>query len=587
LRHISTLFAAALVLAACQHQVTQSGADTGRAQPEAQTQTVAPAAKAPATAKQHMVAAANPLSARAGLDILHAGGSAVDAAIATQLALNVVEPQSSGIGGGGFMMHFAAASGEIDAFDGRETAPASATPDMFQNADGKRMKFFEAVPGGKSVGVPGLVHMMALAHKKHGKLPWARLFEPAIRLAETGFPVSPRLHQLISRDKLIDKFPSTSAYFKPGGSPLPVGKILINKPLAETFKKIATGGADAFYKGEIAEKIVRTIAGAAVNPGGTNRIDLAGYRSKRREPVCGAYRGHLVCGMPPPTSGGVAVIQILGILNRFDMASVLPGSVEAAHLIAEASRLAFADRNLYLADPDFIGVPVSRLIDPGYLAERAKLISPEKSLGKAEPGKVSDEASSMFAPDDVLKGLSTSHLVVVDRNGNTVSMTSSIENAFGSRLMAGGFLLNNQLTDFAFMPIRDGRMVANAPWPGKRPRSSMSPTLVFDRAGRPVLAIGSPGGSRIIGYVAQTIIAALDWGYDIQAAIDLPRIVNRNGPTELEKGTGAEELAPALKNLGHEVRIRPMTSGLHGIRIFGNRITGGADQRREGVALGD
>lgn len=302
-----------------------------------------------------MVAAANPLSARAGLDILHAGGSAVDAAIATQLALNVVEPQSSGIGGGGFMMHFAAASGEIDAFDGRETAPASATPDMFQNADGKRMKFFEAVPGGKSVGVPGLVHMMALAHKKHGKLPWARLFEPAIRLAETGFPVSPRLHQLISRDKLIDKFPSTSAYFKPGGSPLPVGKILINKPLAETFKKIATGGADAFYKGEIAEKIVRTIAGAAVNPGGTNRIDLAGYRSKRREPVCGAYRGHLVCGMPPPTSGGVAVIQILGILNRFDMASVLPGSVEAAHLIAEASRLAFADRNLYLADPDFIG----------------------------------------------------------------------------------------------------------------------------------------------------------------------------------------------------------------------------------------
>ncbi len=587
MRNISIIFAAVLVLTACQHQGGQAEADASRAQPEAQTRTAAPANKAPVTAKQHMVAAANPLASQAGLEILHAGGSAVDAAIAIQLALNVVEPQSSGIGGGGFMMHFAAASGEIDAFDGRETAPASATPDMFQGPDGKRMKFFEAVPGGKSTGVPGLVRMMELAHRKHGKLPWARLFEPAIRLAEIGFPVSPRLNLLISRDKLIDKVPRTSAYFKLGGNPLPVGKILTNKPLAESFKKIAEGGADAFYQGEIAQEITRAVAAAAVNPGRMTRSDLAAYRAKRREPVCGAYRGYLVCGMPPPTSGGVAVIQILGMLSHFDLASNLPGSAEAAHLIAEASRLAFADRGLYLADPDFVGVPVPRLIDPGYLAERAKLISPEKSLGKAEPGKVFAKADSAFAPDDVLKGLSTSHLVVVDQNGNTVSMTSSIENAFGSRLMAGGFLLNNQLTDFAFTPVRDGKMVANAPWPGKRPRSSMSPTLVFDRAGKPVMAIGSPGGSRIIGYVAQTIIAALDWGFDIQAAIDLPHVVNRNGPTELEKGTDAEKLAPALMKLGHEVRIRPMTSGLHGIRIFGDRITGGADQRREGAALGD
>lgn len=587
MRHFSTILAAVFVLAACQHQGKQTKADAGRAQPEAQTRSVAPATKALVTAKQHMVSAANPLAAQAGLEILHVGGSAMDAAIAMQLALNVVEPQSSGIGGGGFMMHFAAASGEIDAFDGRETAPASATPDMFQTSDGKRMRFFDAVPGGKSAGVPGLVRMMELAHKKHGKLPWMRLFEPAIRLAEIGFPVSPRLNQLISRDKLIDKFPRTAAYFKPAGNPLPVGKILTNKPLAETLKKIAKGGADAFYQGKIAREIIRAVTGAVVNPGGMTLKDLAGYRAKRREPVCGAYRGHLICGMPPPTSGGVAVIQILGMLSRFNMASILPGSVEAAHLIAEAGRLAFADRGLYLADPDFVSVPVSRLIDPGYLATRAKLISPEKSLGRAKPGKVSGRPNSAFAPDDILKGLSTTHLVAVDQNGNTVSMTSSIENAFGSRLMSGGFLLNNQLTDFAFTPVRDGKMVANAPWPGKRPRSSMSPTLVFDRAGKPVMAIGSPGGSRIIGYVAQTIIAALDWGFDIQAAIDLPHVVNRNGPTELEKGTDAEKLAPALKKLGHEVSVRTMTSGLHGIRIFGDRITGGADQRREGAALGD
>jgi len=531
-----------------------------------------------------MVATANPHATRAGLDILRAGGSAVDAAIAAQLVLNLVEPQSSGIGGGAFMLHYDAASGRLDAYDGRETAPASATPEMFLDDAGQPMDFWDAVIGGRSVGVPGLLRMLALAHRQHGRLPWARLFAPAIALSEEGFAVSPRLHHLIAEDEDLKDFPEARRYFFDAeGRPLAVGAKLRNPAFAATLRRIAEGGADAFYQGAIAAEIAATVQTAPRHPTDMTLADLAGYRAKARPPVCAPYRRWTVCGMPPPTSGGVAVLEILGLLERFDLSALAPESAEAVHLIAEASRLAFADRNRYLADSDFVEVPVARLLDRGYLARRSRLIAPDKSLGVATPGLPTQNGAMPRQPQPPR----TTHLVVVDAAGNAVSMTSSIESAFGSHLMAGGFLLNNELTDFSFEPLVDGRAVANRVAPGKRPRSSMSPTMVFDADGKLVLAIGSPGGSRIIGYVVKTIIAVLDWGLDVQAAIALPNFVNRNGPTDLEADTPLTALAPALAARGEAVRIVPMVSGLHGIAVTPGGLEGGADPRREGVALGD
>ena len=547
-----------------------------------------PVARAAVRASKHMIAAANPHAARAGLEVLRAGGSAVDAAIAAQLVLNVVEPQSSGIGGGGFLMHFSAASGAIDAFDGREIAPASATADMFMNADGSRRKFFDVVPGGLSVGVPGLLRMLQLAHAKHGRLAWAQLFEPAIRLASEGFQISPRLHALIKRDQHLKIFGATRLYFySSSGKPRPVGDRLVNPELADTFRLIALIGADAFYSGGIAQDIVKTVTTAGLNPGGMTVKDLENYKAVARRPVCSFYRKWFVCGMGPPSSGGITVQQILGLLQGSDLAAVKPNSFEAVHLIAEASRLAFADRNRYIADPDFQDVPVNRLIDPGYLAGRAKLIKADKSMGRAKPGRVPGGSARLGSPVEPEKGLSTTHISVVDGDGNAVALTSSIENAFGSRLMVRGFLLNNQLTDFAFSPLDDDGPVANRAAPGKRPRSSMSPTLVVDGAGKLVLSLGSPGGSSIIGYVAKTIISALDWDMDIQAAIDLPHFINRNGATDLEKDTSIGALKSDLEAAGHQARERRMTSGLHAIRVRGGALAGAADRRREGVALGD
>ncbi len=535
-----------------------------------------------------MISAANPLAAEAGREILRAGGSAVDAAIAAQMVLNLVEPQSSGIGGGGFMMHFAADTGEIAAYDGRETAPASVEPGMFLGPDGQPRKFYDAVVGGRSVGVPGLLRMLEMAHGEHGRLPWARLFEPAIKLAQDGFAVSERLHSLIAADKYLKVDGDAAAYFhNAAGEPLPVGHLLKNPLLAATFRTIAKEGADAFYTGEIAQDIRITVQGAARNPAGLYPADLAGYKAIKREPVCLFYREWLVCGMPPPSSGGITTLQILGLLQGFDLAAVKPESAEAVHLIAEASRLAFADRNTYIADPDFIPVPAAGMLDPGYLELRAEDISTGRSMGPAAPGMPGFTGARLLSPDAAEKGLSTTHLSVVDGDGNAVSMTSSIENAFGSRLMVRGFLLNNQLTDFSFEPSRNGVPVANAAAARKRPRSSMAPTLVFGPDGKVVLAVGSPGGSRIIGYVAKTLIAALDWKMDIQAAIDLPHFINRNGKTDLEEGTSLEAMAPRLTALGHEISVRPLTSGLHGIAADGQGLTGGADPRREGAALGD
>ena len=537
-----------------------------------------------AAADKQMVAAANPLAAEAGRDILRAGGSAIDAAIATSLVLNLVEPQSAGIGGGAFLLHYDGKSGDVTAYDGRETAPAAVGPDLFLRPDGEPMGFWEAVVGGRSVGVPGLVRMLELSHKAHGRLPWATLFEPAIRLAEGGFAVSPRLHALIARDKHLKTDATAAAYFHDAsGAPLAVGTRLRNPAFVETLHRIAQDGADAFYTGPIAEAVVAAVQGAPASPGQLSLADLAGYEAKQRNPLCAPYRAWRVCGMPPPTSGGVAVLQTLGILQGFDLPALAPDSVAAWHLIAEASRLAFADRNRFLADADFVPVPVDDLLDPGYLARRGALISPETSLGKAEPGLPTQNGAMPNQHDPP----STTHLVVVDAEGNGVSMTASIENAFGSRIMAAGFMLNNELTDFSFRPDVDGRLVANRVQAGKRPRSSMSPTMVFDDRGTLALAVGSPGGSRIIGYVIKSLVATLDWGLDIQAAIDLPNVVNRNGATDVEDGTSSGALAAGLAALGHEVKIRSMNSGLHGIAVKADGLVGGADPRREGVALGD
>ena len=568
-----------MLLAACQAQTNH------KASPEIATGNTV---KSQAVANRHMIVTANPYASRAGLEVLRSGGTAVDAAIAAQLVLNVVEPQSSGIGGGGFLVHFASKEGAIEAFDGRETAPQAINPKVFLDATGKPRKFFDAAVGGASVGVPGLLAMLHTAHQKHGALPWKDLFAPAIQLAQDGFPVSPRLHQLIAADKYLKTFETPRRYFyQPNGEAWPVGHILKNPELAKTLGTIAEKGTQAFYSGPLAQKISQTVKTASRNPGTLSTGDFEGYRAKVRAPVCAPYRVWLVCGMPAPSSGGITTLQTLGLLEHTPFVDAAPFSAAAAHWFSEAGRLAFADRNTYLADPDFIPVPQAGLLDPTYLKQRAKLIAPDRSLGRAEPGLPSMVSEIRLAPDDSSFGFSTTHLSIIDDKGNAVSMTTSIENAFGSRLMVGGFLLNNQLTDFSFLPEKDGAPVANAVEPGKRPRSSMAPTLVFDGTGNPVLAIGSPGGSRIIGYVAQALVALLDWKTDIQTAVAAGHFQSRNGATELEKGTNAEGLKADLEARGHKVAIKTMTSGLHAIQATPNGLYGGADPRREGLALGD
>ena len=543
-------------------------------------------------AQTHMVAAANPLAAEAGLKILRQGGNAVDAAIAVQMVLNLVEPQSSGIGGGGFMLYYDAAMKRVDAFDGRETAPAAATEDMFLREDGEPKAFYDAVVGGLSVGAPGLLRMLEMAHSQHGDLEWEDLFTPAIELAEGGFEISARLQKLVATDKYLETYPTARAYFYGAdGRPRPEGEVLVNEDLADTFRRIARRGANAFYTGSIARDIVRTVTGANGNPGRLTEEDLINYEARKRNALCRPYRAWVVCGMPPPSSGGIAVLQILGALERFDLSDLEPNAPESIHLIAEAGGLAFADRNHYVADDDYANVPVDGMLDRVYLAERSNLIDPRRAAdGDFAPGEPSFETPAP-AGLPVQEGKSTTHVSVVDRHGNAVSMTTSIEGAFGSRLMVRGFLLNNQLTDFAFVPLKDDEPVANRVEPGKRPRSSMAPTLVFDgdpeEDGKLVMAIGSPGGSRIIGYVAQRLVAVLDWGLGLQEAVDMAHFLDRNGPVELEAGTGIAARATALEAMGHEVKVRDLNSGLHGVMVTAEGLVGGADPRREGVVLGD
>jgi len=539
-----------------------------------------------------MVSTANIHVSKAALEILQAGGSAVDAAIAAQLVLGLVEPQSSGIGGGAFMLHWSEKDRKVEAYDGRERAPALATESLFLTSEGKRMGFKDAVVGGRSVGAPGVIALMARAYKDHGQLPWPRLFQPAIELAQSGFEVSPRLNSLISRNPLLLTQKNTRNYFYVKGGdgnskpqPLPVGYLLKNPAYAQSLKLIAKDGEDAFYKGPIAKAIVAVVK-AHPNKGLLNDSDFEQYQAKKRKSLCRPYRAYTICGMPPPTSGGIAVLQILGILEPFRLDRLRPNSTMAAHLISEASKLAFADRNFYVGDSDYVDVPVEGLLSKPYLLRRTALISPARAMPKARAGLPDKTlaANQISSPDQSLP--STSHFSIVDSFGNAVSMTSSVEGPFGSHLMVEGFLLNNQLTDFSFVPDAEGRKVANRVAGGKRPRSSMSPTIILDENGDFYAAIGSPGGSRIIGYVAQTIIALIDWKLPMGEAIALPHVINRNGVTDLEKATALEKIAPGLERLGHKIRIRPLTSGLHGIaKNSPVSLEGGADPRREGVVL--
>lgn len=541
--------------------------------------------------KPYMVAAANPYAAQAGADILAKGGSAVDAAIAVQAVLTLVEPESSGLAGGAFMLHWTRKDGKLDAYDGRETAPAGATPDMFLDDAKAPLGIIPAILSGRSVGTPGAVAMLALAHKAHGKLDWASLFMPAIKLSESGFKVSDKLAAAIKRDPALAHMPGSGQYFftsSPDGKQEPVaaGTLLKNPQLAETLKIIAAEGPDGFYKGKVAQEIVDAVQTAPSRPGTLSMADMAGYEAKDRDPLCRPYRQYKVCAMPPPTSGGIATLQILGILENFDMGEIEPMSLTAVHFISEAEKLAYADRGKFLGDPDFVKIPVDRLLDATYLRQRAALIDPSASMKKAEPGKLGDARADAQGTNVPVAYPSTSHFAIVDSDGNVVSMTTSVEAPFGSHLMAGGMILNNQLTDFSFVPEEDGKPVANAVAPGKRPMSAMDPVIVFDKQDNFYAALGSPGGSRIIGYVTQALIAVLDWNMDMQSAFDQPRFLDRNGPLEIEEGTSLEKLTPQLEQLGHEVKPEKVISGLHGIRVTPNGLDGGADPRREGVAIG-
>ena len=539
-------------------------------------------------AKHHMIAAANPHAAEAGLEMVRAGGSAVDAAIATQMVLGLVEPESSGIGGGAFMLVYDPKTKHTTSFDGREMAPASATPTMFLDASGQPRNKGDAIPGGLSVGIPGVVRMLWMAHAKYGKLPWAKLFEPAITLAQNGFPVGPKLARTIKGFGRGADMPDIRAHFyHADGTPLQEGELYKDTEYAATLKKIAKDGPDGFYKGEIAQAIVDAVHHAPKNQGGMTLTDLANYQPQEREPVCGDYREYHLCSMGPPSSGGIAVLQILGMLQRFSPDQLTPNTASGAHLFAEASRLAYADRAQYLGDPAFVDVPVKGLLDKSYIASRGALIDPAHDMGTAPAGNPPEKHAEL-APQvsPVLHG--TSHMTIVDDTGEVVAMTTSVESVFGANVMVKGFMLNNTLTDFSFQPVRNGKPVANAPGPGKLPLSAMSPTIVFDKDGSFLVSVGSPGGPAIIDYVAQILIGILDAHMTPKDALAMPHELNMNGPTLLERSPTSDALAAQLTAMGHTVQVPQVEgSGLHGIEKTRDGYIGAADPRRDGIALGD
>jgi gamma-glutamyltranspeptidase/glutathione hydrolase len=539
-------------------------------------------------AKRHMVVAAHPLAAEAGLAILRQGGSAVDAGIAVQMVLNLVEPQSSGIGGGGYILHWDKSAKRLTSIDGRETAPAAASPELFLDEAGKPLPRDAAMASGLSVGVPGALAALKLAHDQYGKLPWAELFQPAIDLARAGFPVSPRLAKMLAETDPSSFAPQARRYFFDAqGRPWPSGYKLANPALAETFELIAREGPGAFYEGEIARDIASAVANDPRRPGKLTVGDLAAYRAKERESVCVLYRANRVCGMGPSSSGAVAVGQTLALIEPFDLGPA-PLDARAAHIIAEAERLALADRARYLADSDFVPMPLAGLLDPGYLAERRALIDPERAQGQVAAGSPPNTRQGAFGLDRSQEQAGTSQISIVDDAGNAFSMTTSIETAFGARSMVRGFLLNNQLTDFSFSPAdEEGRAIANRVEGGKRPRSAMDPTIAFGEDGALRYVLGSPGGPAIILYNVKTIVALVDWGLDAAEAAALVNFGGGEKALLLEPGTAWDQLAASLEAMGHTVRRVPLTSGQHVVAVTPAGLEGGADPRREGVALGD
>jgi gamma-glutamyltranspeptidase / glutathione hydrolase len=533
-----------------------------------------------------MIASANPYASEAGAAMLRQGGNAIDAMVATQLVLGLVEPQSSGIGGGAFLMYWDAKKEALTSFDGRETAPYGVTPRLFQDDQGEPLKFFDAVVGGRSVGTPGTVKLLQHTHQRLGKLPWKALFEPAINLAKNGFVVSPRLAKLVANDQdyLQRSTEAKSYFFNQDGSPIKAGQNLKNPAYADTLSQIADQGASAFYNGKIAKDIVKTVRGVEANPGVLSTMDLATYQVKERKPVCAPYRQYSICGMGPPSSGALTLGQIMGMLSHYPIAEMGSDNIQSWRLLGDASRLAFADRGKYMADSDYVPMPTEGLLAADYIEQRARLLKGDTALTTTAAGKPPWSHTMNYALDEAIELPSTSHFSIVDKDRNMVSITTTIENGFGSRLMVRGFLLNNELTDFSFRSHANGVPIANRIEPGKRPRSSMAPTIVM-KEGEPYMAVGSPGGSQIIGYVAKTLVAHLDWGLNLQQAINLPNMNNRFGAFELEQGTTAERWAPKLEKLGFKVQVKELNSGVQAIRVDGKSLTGAADPRREGKVI--
>jgi len=536
-----------------------------------------------AAAQAGAVSAPDPRAAAAGIEILKAGGSATDAAIAIMLALNVVEPQNSGLGGGSFMLHHDGASGALTSYDGRETAPAAATPDWFLDAQGKPLPFRQIGNGGRSTGVPGNLRMIALAHARHGKLPWATLFAPAIRLAREGFTVSPRLHNGLSRYGRNMEAEPAAQYFDATGAALAIGSTFRNPPLAALLERIAADGPESFYNGPFAQKIVTALNGAQASQSAMTLADLSGYEAKERPPVCALYRAHRICSMGPPSSGGITVLMILKQLERFDMKALGRASPVAWHLLAESERLAYADRDLYIGDPDFVDVPVAGLLDPAYLAARSALISPHTTLATIEPGKPAGAPARVRAPFKDDPG--TSDLAVADADGNVVQVTTTINGYFGSGVAVDGLFLNNEMPDFDVMPVKDGYYVANRVEGGKRPRSSMAPTIVYAPDGTVRLAIGAAGGATIICQVAKTIIGVVDWGLSAQDAIAMGLVYAPGKGGTIEQGTELEAMLPALQALGEELRIAPLGLKANAVEYVDGQWRGAADPRSEGVGM--
>ena len=535
-------------------------------------------------ASNWMVVTANPYASDAGANILSRGGTAADAMVAVQTVLGLVEPQSSGMGGGGFLVWYDATSGELTTLDGRETAPFAATERLFQDDTGEPIKFWDAVIGGRSVGVPGMPALIEVAHSKWGKLPWKDLFKRAASLADRGFVVSHRLSGLLATEQQrMSSSIDALSYFFPKGKSLSQGTLLINREYGNLMRRLAEHGSDIFYSGPTASSIVATIRVGNENPGLITLADLANYTIKERPAICTKFRSYEVCGMGPPSSGAIGVGQILGMIDAYPVGKM--SDPQTLRLIGDATRLAFADRGRYLADADFVYVPSTELVDEQYLHSRASLLNKNIAIPTVAAGEPIASLSQRRAPNSSIEQQSTTHVSIVDTYGNVLSLTSSIENAFGSRLMTNGFLLNNQLTDFSFKSSSNGVPVANRVEGGKRPRSSMAPTIVL-QDGKPVLVIGSPGGSRIISYVANTIVAILDWGLDVQKAVSQPHAVNRFGTYEIEKATRLIEIKNSLKELGYDVTERSLNSGLNVIMIQNGSLFGGSDPRREGIAIG-